>query len=108
WYQRASIMLMGSRLEGFPMVLLEAKSYGLPVVAFDCPTGPKEIVRHEIDGFLAKQPDEFAAAVQLLIEDPDLRERMGKSAVEDVRSRFSVEQARDRWSDLIATIHAEP
>lgn len=105
WYQRASIMLMGSRLEGFPMVLLEAKSHGLPVVSFDCPTGPKEIVQHETDGFLANDRDEFAAAVQLLMVDPDMRERMGKAAVEDVRSRFSVERARARWCDLIQTIH---
>lgn len=45
---------MSSRFEGLPMVLLEAQSYGLPIVAFDCDTGPAEIVQHNINGLLVE------------------------------------------------------
>lgn len=47
FYRRASFFCMSSRFEGLPMVLLEAQSYGLPIVAFDCDTGPSEIVNNK-------------------------------------------------------------
>lgn len=52
FYRQASIYCLSSRNEGFPMVLLEAQSYGLPIVAFDCDTGPSEIVKHGFNGYL--------------------------------------------------------
>jgi glycosyltransferase involved in cell wall biosynthesis len=51
--QRASIYAMTSKTECFPMVLLEAKACGLPIISFDCPTGPKHIVNHGVDGIRA-------------------------------------------------------
>lgn len=47
FYRQASFFCMSSRFEGLPMVLLEAQSYGLPIVAFDCDTGPSEIVNNK-------------------------------------------------------------
>ncbi|ONG37081.1 hypothetical protein BKE17_12080, partial [Enhydrobacter sp. H5] len=52
FYRQASFFCMSSRFEGLPMVLLEAQSYGLPIVAFDCDTGPAEIIDHNISGLL--------------------------------------------------------
>ena len=54
FYKKASIYCLTSRNEGFPMVLLEAQSYGLPIVAFDCDTGPAELIEHDVNGFLVK------------------------------------------------------
>lgn len=57
FYKNASIYCLTSRNEGFPMVLLEAQSYGLPIVAFDCDTGPAEMVDDGVNGYLCKRED---------------------------------------------------
>ena len=107
WYRRASVMLLGSRLEGFPMVLLEAKSYGLPIISYNCPTGPKEIVRQGVDGFLPENTDAFAEAAQALMEDDGLRRQMGTKALEDVSARFMADTICKRWRDLIMELHGD-
>ncbi len=108
WYRRASIYVMGSRREGLPMVLIEAKAHGLPVVSFDCPTGPKEIVREGIDGFLIDNDSEdFGAAVGRLMTDAELRRRMGEAAAADCRQRFSADSVLAQWRALIGELHAE-
>lgn len=106
WYRRASIYVMGSRREGLPMVLIEAKAHGLPIVAFDCPTGPKEIVRDGTDGFLvADDSGAFAEAVTKLIADAALRCRMSAAALDDYRERFSPEIVIDKWYGVIDAVH---
>ncbi len=108
WYDRASVYVMGSRQEGLPMVLIEAKARRLPIVSFDCPTGPKEIVRAGVDGFLIRNDTmEFALAVETLIENPELRRRMGEAGFEDFRMRFSRAQVMPRWHSLIECVHGE-
>lgn len=55
FYRKASFFCMSSRFEGLPMVLLEAQSYGLPIVSFDCDTGPGEIICDSSNGFLCSK-----------------------------------------------------
>jgi glycosyltransferase involved in cell wall biosynthesis len=108
WYRRASIYVMGSRQEGLPMVLIEAKAHGLPIVSFDCPTGPREIVRPGLDGFLIENDsDAFGEAVSELMANPDLRRRMGEAARNDHQRRFSVDTVIGRWCSLIETLHRD-
>lgn len=108
WYRRASIYVMGSRQEGLPMVLIEAKSFGLPIISFDCPTGPREIVRHEVDGFLIQDDDyAFGEAASALMMDGELWRRMSMAALEDVRARFSVEIVSHSWFELIDSLYAK-
>ncbi|MEW5290081.1 glycosyltransferase [Erwinia papayae] len=57
YYRDSDMALMTSRYEGLPLVLLEAKSWALPVVAYDCPTGPQEIINNNQDGFLVAMND---------------------------------------------------
>ena len=90
------------------MVLLEAKSYGLPIVSYACPTGPREIVREGVDGFLIEDDAAaFGAAVQTLIEDAALRQRMGEAAREDVDLRFGEKRIYKLWHDLIEEVRQE-
>ncbi|WP_407166063.1 glycosyltransferase [Bradyrhizobium sp. ORS 111] len=108
WYRRASVYVLGSRMEGLPMVLIEAKAYGLPIVSFDCPTGPKEIVRDGIDGYLIRNDSfAFGEAVAALIKDANLRGRMSDAALEDVRQRFSSSVVLNRWHELIEGLHVK-
>jgi amylovoran biosynthesis glycosyltransferase AmsD len=108
WYRRAAIYVLGSRREGLPMVLIEAKAHGLPIIAFDCPTGPKEIIRPGIDGFLiSADTEEFAAAAATLIADSRLRHRFGAAAQEDFLQRFSSDSVLPKWFDLIEGLHVD-
>jgi len=89
-YQHADLLAMSSRTEGFPMVLLEAMSAGVPVVSFNC-TGPDAIVRPGTDGLLVPQDNvpAFAAALAELMQADEKRRAFGARARE-VTVRFSL------------------
>ena len=100
-YCNSSILLLTSLFEPFGLVLPEAMSCGLPVVSFDCPYGPADIITDGVDGFLIKNRDvnEFADRVCLLIEDRELRVRMGQAAVKSAQ-RYRAELIMPRWKEL--------
>jgi glycosyltransferase involved in cell wall biosynthesis len=104
----ASIYVLSSRHEGLPMVLLEAMSAGLPVVSFDCPTGPAEIIAHGETGLLVPpgKVAALAAGICELIEDPQRRRRMGAAARREATRRYSIDSARHQWVDLFTDLLA--
>ncbi|MFD7261797.1 glycosyltransferase [Streptomyces sp. NPDC059874] len=99
----ASVFAQASRAEGFPITLLEAMAAGLPVAAFDCAPGVREIVRHGEDGLLARLGNtmELAGHLDALMNDRELRDRLGDTAFRSVQ-RYSSAEITDRWEELFS------
>lgn len=98
----ASIFAMTSSSEGFPFVLLEAQSCGLPVVAFDVRIGPGFVVSEDVNGFLAPEGDNdcFIAKLKELMESSELRTAMGENAINHA-AEFSAQEVSKLWFSLI-------
>lgn len=101
WYERADIYVFSSRFEGFGNTLAEAMAHGLPAVSFDCDTGPRDIIRHGVDGLLVPPLDvaALAAALDLLMRRADLRVEYGSRATE-IRQTLSMEKVASSWERL--------
>lgn len=108
WYESADLYVMSSRFEGFPMTLVEAMAHGLAAVSFDCDTGPRDIIRHELDGLLVPPEDVtgLTAALDRLMSDALTRRRFAERAVE-VREIFSMEKVAGMWEKLFEEILPE-
>ena len=100
-YQEGSIFVMTSRYEGFPLVLIEAMACGLPCVAFDCATGPKEIIEDGKTGYLIPYNDDkmFIEKLTYLMQHPEVRRSMGEEARRSVR-KFSAESVMKKWKEF--------
>ncbi len=100
-YCHSSISVMTSRSEGFPMSMIESLECGVPVVSYDCPCGPKEIIKDEANGFLVPVDDEQAMANRIcqLIEDYELRKKMGKAARLKAKD-YHLDGIVGKWMDL--------
>ncbi len=104
-YFSASIFVMSSRAEGLPMVLIEAKSYGLPIVSFACCTGPADIVKDGVDGFLVEPEDIVSLKGKLLtvMNSKDLMVSMSINARADAE-RFLPKAVMGKWENLLSGI----
>jgi glycosyltransferase involved in cell wall biosynthesis len=102
WYGRADLYAMTSWYEGFPNTLAEALAHGLPAISFDCDTGPRDIIRHELDGLLVAPGDVTALRLALdrLMRDNVLRTRFAERSIE-ARERFSIERIAGLWEKLL-------
>jgi glycosyltransferase involved in cell wall biosynthesis len=105
----ASLFVLSSRFEGFGMVILEAMSKGLPVVSFDCPTGPAEIVASDHNGLLVPDGDIAAmtSALLVVIGNDELRSRLAKGAL-DTSKRYDGEVVAAAWTELLDSLLGQP
>lgn len=103
YLRQCELYVMSSRYEGFPMALCEAMASGLPVISFDCPTGPGEIIRNDVDGILVPPGDlqGLASAIHRLLSDESLRRALGARGSE-ILDRFSEERIMGDWTRLLA------
>ena len=101
-YVTSTILLFPSRYEGFPNVLAEAMAHGLPAVAFDCLTGPADLIEHGVNGYLAKVGDIVGAAdlALMLLRDHELRMAFASRAM-IVAEKFSPDVIGEMWSNLV-------
>lgn len=104
-YINSSMLLMTSVYEPFGLVLPEAMSCGLPVVAFDCPYGPADIIKHEFNGFLVPNRDInlYANYVCALMESPGLRKKLGAEGIR-MAQQYQANQIMPHWQNLFVSL----
>lgn len=101
-YALASILVMTSRFEGLPLAVIEAKSFALPAISFDCPTGPKELISDNVDGFLIPVNDNelFKSRLLKLMTGPDTLNRMQLASLSNADT-YSKGSVINKWLDLL-------
>ena len=101
WYKHADLLVLASKYEGFGCVLIEAMAYAVPAVSFDCPTGPKNIITHGVDGLLVEDGNkkELFKYLDKLISNKELRQQFATEAIQ-VRECFSINKIGSQWLQL--------
>lgn len=101
-YENASIYAMTSRFEGLPLVLIEAMSFGLPIISFDCETGPRDIVVDKTTGLLIDPNDikTFSHSLDKLTLNQTLLEEYSKNALR-LSKKFEIEPIIQLWLNLL-------
>lgn len=105
-YSQSSFFVLSSRAEGFGLVLAEAQACGLPVITFDTPIGPSEIVNDGVDGIVVPKVGDtngLADAVIRMIEKPVMREEMSRAAKHNA-DRFKEHEIMEIWNQLFLSL----
>ena len=104
-YATSSVCVLTSRFEGFSLILLEAMRHGVPCVTFDCPYGPKDVVAHEMCGYVIENGDieQFADRLCYLMDHPEIRRQFAKAAINKAQS-YHVDTIMNQWKQLFESL----
>ena len=110
YYRKAAIYISTSLYEGLPMTMIEAQSFGLPIITFNFETGPADIVKNGENGYVIQRTDNLkndmqnmAHAIDTLINNPTLRNEYSDNAKKD-SERFTMKQIGKCWTELLREI----
>lgn len=101
-YDEACFFIMSSKFEGLPMVLIEAQCFGLPIVSYDCPHGPSDVIHDNKNGFLVKNQDvdALAEAIEKLALSPDLLIKFSEYSLVNAKN-YQPEKILDIWNNKV-------
>ena len=101
-YEKASFFVMSSKYEGLPMVLIESQSFGLPIISYDCPNGPSDIIIDEYNGFLVENQniEKLAKKILELAENPFLLEEFSQNSLKNALN-YQSENILDIWVEQV-------
>lgn len=99
--KKSEIFVLSSRFEGLPMALLEAMSQGMACIAYDCISGPSEIITNDFNGILIENQNKnkLSDSLNRLIVDKELRINLRKNAVNSLE-KFSIHNIGSKWENL--------
>lgn len=102
YYRKAKIFAFTSSSEGFPNVIAEAMSYGLPVISYDCVAGPSDLIEDGETGFLIEERNKklYEKKLSKLMQDPDLRNRLVAKSLKKIKD-FDIEEIADKFFNFI-------
>jgi len=102
YYKNAEFFVLSSLFEGFPMVLIESLGCGTPVIAYNCPTGPSEIIRNEYNGLLVKpnSVENLTEAINRMFTDEKLHKECKENSSQSLR-HLSMENISKMWFDIL-------
>lgn len=101
-YLSSDFLILPSRTEGFGMVLIEAMSYGLPCIAFDCPNGPRHIISNKVNGYLAEPENivDLAAKIKEMLSASEERKSMLSEKAIETSKIYSIENIAKKWQEI--------
>ena len=104
---KASCFVLSSKWEGMPLVMIEAMTCGLPIVSYDCPCGPKDLITDGVNGFLVRMGDEreFALKMMAVMEHKALRDRLG-AAAKAKSEQYNLHTIMGQWQHLFEDLTA--
>lgn len=102
YYRRAGLFVQSSRFEGFGIALVEAMSYGIPVISTDCPTGPGEIITSDSEGVLVppEDPEKLGCAILELVNDARKRKKLAAGAARRADD-FNANRILGKWDAIL-------